>query len=393
MPRAPSPATFCKGYDSVPTEPTDSYRLKRKLDAQTPEAMNDIEMIEGLPDKMKQVALAEPGRFEHSTVDTPGKPQPGWAVVKVGAVGMCGTDFHAYHGQQNFFTYPRVLGHEIGATVVALGDAANNSIKVGDRCAVVPYWGCGNCVACKNGKPNCCVSIAVLGVHAHGAMREYITVPIDKIAPSKSLTLEQLALVETLCIGGHAVARGAPRQGENVLVLGAGPIGMGTAQFAKAEGGNVVIMDINEGRLEFVKEVVGIEQTVNITKCDDVEETVKKLFGGDLPTLVFEATGNIHSMKGAFKYVGHGGKLVFVGHTKEQICYDNPLFHAREMTLMASRNALQSDFARVIELIENGKVDVSPWITHRCTLEEFEGNFLAWMKPETNVIKGIISME
>jgi len=160
------------------------------------------------------------------------------------------------------------------------------------------------------------------------------------VVPSKTLPLDQLALVETLCIGAHAVFRGSPKPGVNALVIGAGPIGMGTAQFAQAEGAKVVIMDINDARLEFVKNAVGIQHTINSMAVDDITGTLTSLFDGELPTLVFDATGNIHSMKGAFQFVGHGGTLVFVGHTKESVSFENPLFHAREMTIMGSRNAL-----------------------------------------------------
>lgn len=229
-------------------------------------------------------------------------------------------------------------------------------------------------------------------MHADGAMREYFKAPVSMVVPSKSLPLDQLALVETLCIGAHAVFRGAPKPGTNALVIGAGPIGMATAQFAQAEGAKVVIMDINDSRLEFVKKAVGVENTINSLSCDDVVKSLQAHFDNELPTCVFDATGNIHSMKGAFQFVAHGGTLVFVGHTKENVSFENPLFHAREMTVMGSRNALPEDFARVVSLIETGKVNVSPWITHRCKLDNFEESFKHWMTPEAGVIKGIVSV-
>lgn len=345
-----------------------------------------------LPETMRQITLQEPGQFQEQSVELPGPPPEGWVLLRTGAVGMCGTDYHAFLGKQNFFTYPRVLGHEIGATVVQLGEGVE-TLTVGDSVCVVPYWGCGACVACKRGKTNCCTNISVLGVHADGALREYFLAPASMVVPSKSLPLEQLALVETLCIGAHAVFRGSPKQGDTALVIGAGPIGMATAQFAKAEGAKVAIMDINDARLDFVRESVGIEYTINSMACDDVKAEVEKIFDGELPTHVWDATGNIHSMKGAFNFVSHGGSLVFVGHTKDRLSVENPLFHAREMTVMGSRNALPEDFARVVKLIEDGKVDVSPWITHRCTLDDFEGNFKHWMTPEAKVIKGIVSLQ
>eukprot|EP00747_Dinoflagellata_sp_TGD_P209943 gnl/TRDRNA2_/TRDRNA2_83306_c0_seq1.p1 gnl/TRDRNA2_/TRDRNA2_83306_c0~~gnl/TRDRNA2_/TRDRNA2_83306_c0_seq1.p1 ORF type:complete len:375 (-),score=54.99 gnl/TRDRNA2_/TRDRNA2_83306_c0_seq1:589-1638(-) len=345
-----------------------------------------------MPETMRQVVLEEVGKFAQKNVPTPPPPAPGWIIVRSGAVGVCGTDYHAFHGRQNFFTYPRVLGHEVGATVFALGEGTEDVVSVGDRCAIVPYWGCGECVACPYGKPNCCANIKVIGVHAHGAMQEYLAVPIDKVVVSKKLSLEQLALVETLCIGAHAVFRAQPRNAENCLVIGCGPIGMATAQFAKAEGATVVMMDINDDRCAFARKTIGVDKTINSLTCGNTVNAVMETFGGALPTLVLDATGSINSMKGAFEFVAHGGKLVFVGHTKETVSFENPLFHAREMTILASRNALAGDFARVIELIETNKVDVSPWITHRCTLDDFEANFMEWMKPETGVIKGIVSM-
>ena len=345
---------------------------------------------------METCVLAEPGRFERRTAPVP-TPKENEVLIRPGAVGVCGTDYHAFDGNQNFFTYPRIIGHEIGATVVALGKGAEDSgLSCGDRVAVVPYWECGSCVACKCGKPNCCVAISVAGVHGDGALREYLCAPKAALVKSDKLSLEQLALVETLCIGAHAVSRGSPRAGERALVIGAGPVGMGTAQFAKAAGCEVAVMDINQQRLDFVATSVGISTLINsakLTGADDPVERVRLACGGELPTLVFDATGNIRSMEGAFSFVAHGGKLVFVGHQKAKVAFDNPLFHSREMTVLASRNALASDFKRVIKLIEDGQVDISPWITHRCPLRDFEAQFAKWKKPDSGVIKAIVQVQ
>lgn len=347
---------------------------------------------------METCILAEPGKFVRRTAEVP-TPKENEVLIKPGAVGVCGTDYHAFDGCQNFFTYPRIIGHEIGATVVALGPGcASSGLSVGDKVAVVPYWECGKCIACRWGKPNCCVAISVAGVHGDGAMREYLCAPKTALVKSDKLSLEQLALVETLCIGAHAVFRGTPRDGEKALVIGAGPIGMGTAQFAKAAGCEVAVMDINQSRLNFVATSVGIapSRLINTKPSDgtavDAMALVVAACGGELPTLVFDATGNVKSMEGAFSYVAHGGKLVFVGHQKGPVSFENPLFHSREMTVLASRNALASDFERVIRLIEDGEVDVSPWITHRCPLKDFEAHFAKWKKPETGVIKAIVQV-
>jgi len=343
---------------------------------------------------MMQITMTKPGEWtidEHAPC--PPAPGKGQVLVRTGAIGVCGTDYHAFKGQQNFFTYPRIVGHELGVTVVAVGEGVDN-VQPGDRCSVEPYYNCGDCVACRRGRGNCCTNISVIGVHEDGGMRDLFIAPAHKLHRSETLSLEQLALVETLCIGAHAVARAAVEDGENVLVIGAGPVGMGTAQFAKAAGGNVVVMDVVEERLAFIREQVGIEHTLNARGEGDAAPAVAlpKVCGGDMPTCVIDATGNIHSMKAAFNFVAHGGRLVYVGHTKNQISFDNPLFHSHEMTVMGSRNALGADFDRVIALIEAGKVDVTPWITHRCELKDFVARFAEWKEFPKGLIKAIVSM-
>jgi 2-desacetyl-2-hydroxyethyl bacteriochlorophyllide A dehydrogenase len=342
----------------------------------------------------KCICLTTPGSFTRKLeVGKNVKPGKGYALVKTGFVGVCGTDYHAFGGNQPLFSYPRVLGHELGVTVVALGaDCDDAGVNVGDNCAVEPYFHCGKCIACRRGKTNCCTSIEVLGVHIDGGLCSHFLCPVGKLHPSATLPLDVLALVETLCIGAHAVFRGQVEANEWALVVGAGPIGMAASQFAMAEGANVIAIDIDDGRLAFIKEKVGVLHTLN-ARSPTILDEITAICGGDLPTTVFEATGNIHSMKKSFEFVAHGGKLVFIGHTKLQVEYHNPLFHSREMTIMGSRNALGSDFKRTIKLIEDGKVDVTPWITHRCTYDDFEENFAEWLKPETGVIKAVVSME
>src|SRR2546429_5375671 len=182
---------------------------------------------------MDAIILEQPERLAMTTRPLPHSPPPaGHAIVRVGRVGICGTDWHAYHGRQPFFTYPRILGHELGVEVVSVNDPASD-LKAGDRCAVEPYLNCGHCVACRRGMTNCCANLQVLGVHIDGGMRELIAVPTAKLHRSEKLNLDQLALVETLAIGCHAVARAKVQQDEWVLVLGAGPIGLSVLPFAQ----------------------------------------------------------------------------------------------------------------------------------------------------------------
>jgi 2-desacetyl-2-hydroxyethyl bacteriochlorophyllide A dehydrogenase len=339
---------------------------------------------------MKAIQLNEPGKLEALDVPEPSQPGRGEALVRVQRIGVCGTDIHAFNGKQPFFTYPRILGHELGVEVMAVGDEVSN-VQVGDRCSVEPYINCRKCIACRRGKPNCCTDIKVLGVHTDGGMRERLLVPARKLHPSDKLTMDQLGLVETLGIGAHAVERARVEGGEFVLVIGAGPIGLAVVQFAIEAGAQVIVLDINESRLDFCRQQLRVPHTINAAK-ENVLETLKKITSDDLPTAVFDATGSPQSMMGAFELPAHGGRLVFVGLFQGDVTFNDPNFHRRELTLLASRNAQPEDFARIIGLIEAGKIDTTPWITHRGTFAEVVRKFPAWTKPETGVIKAMIEL-
>jgi 2-desacetyl-2-hydroxyethyl bacteriochlorophyllide A dehydrogenase len=338
---------------------------------------------------MKTVILDTPGQFRFDTTEAPAQITDGEALVRVRRVGICGTDLHAFRGRQPFFQYPRILGHELGVEIVEVGEN-EAGLQAGDLCAVEPYLNCGHCIACRKGKTNCCVSLQVLGVHTDGGMRELIKVPVHKLHPSKILTLEQLALVETLGIGAHAVDRAKIIPGEFALVIGAGPIGLSVMQFALQAGAQVITMDVNEARLAFCREQLGVQRTIvaGETSLAQIEE----ITSGDLPTVVFDATGNAGSMMQAFQYVSHGGRLVFVGLFQGEVTFNDPFFHRREMTLLSSRNSTSADFKRIIQLMERGEINTTPWVTHRCELEGMIEQFPSWLEPETGVIKAMVEI-
>jgi 2-desacetyl-2-hydroxyethyl bacteriochlorophyllide A dehydrogenase len=337
---------------------------------------------------MQTIILDQPGQLRLTNTAAPEAPGPGEALVRVRRVGICGTDIHAFYGRQPFFSYPRILGHELGVEILALGpDVAG--LRLGARCAVEPYLNCGQCIACRRGKPNCCVNLQVLGVHTDGGMREQIIVPAAKLHPSERLSFEQLALVETLGIGAHAVQRAQLAAGEWVLVIGAGPIGLAVMQFAKLAGAKVIALDISEQRLAFAR----TQGTADVTVVagDSALAQVHELTDGDLPTAVFDATGNAGSMMRAFEYVAHGGRLIFVGLMQGDITFNDPFFHRREITLLASRNATPSDMRGIIAQIEAGAIDTIPWITHRAGCDALIDQFPGWLQPGSGLIKGMLS--
>jgi 2-desacetyl-2-hydroxyethyl bacteriochlorophyllide A dehydrogenase len=311
------------------------------------------------------------------------------ALLKIHRIGICGTDYHAYRGRQPFFSYPRVLGHELGAEVIALGSGADeNGITIGDKVSVEPYLNCGECQPCKNGKINCCESLKVLGVHVDGGMAEYLKVPVNKLHKSDFLSYEQLALVETLGIGSHAVQRATITENDIVLVIGAGPIGLSVIQFVKIIGAKIVVMDFSKQRLDFANEAIGIDEII-IAKDDFSADDLRKILKGNMPTAVFDATGNAASMMKAFSYVAFGGKLVYVGLFQGEVTFFDPDFHRREITLLASRNALPTDFKDIIVKMESGQINTKAWLTHEAAFGDLPTVFETWLDPKSAVIKAM----
>jgi len=311
------------------------------------------------------------------------------ALLKIHRIGICGTDYHAYRGRQPFFSYPRVLGHELGAEVIALGSGADeNGITIGDKVSVEPYLNCGECQPCKNGKINCCESLKVLGVHVDGGMAEYLKVPVNKLHKSDFLSYEQLALVETLGIGSHAVQRANVNENDFVLVIGAGPIGLSVIQFVKIIGAKIVVMDFSKQRLDFANEAIGIDEII-MAKDDFSAEDLRKILKGNMPTTVFDATGNAASMMKAFSYVAFGGKLVYVGLFQGEVTFFDPDFHRREITLLASRNALPTDFKDIIVKMESGQINTKAWLTHEAAFGDLPTVFETWLDPKSAVIKAM----
>ena len=322
---------------------------------------------------MKQIVLEVPGKFEEREAPVP-IAGAGQALVKVEKVGVCGSDFHAFAGSHPIYTYPRIIGHELSGVVME-APANDEGIHAGDRCAIEPYMSCGKCRACVLGRNNCCEHIRILGIHVDGGMQEYLSVPVALLHKSSRLSLDQLALVETLGIGAHAVMRSGLKGGEEVLIVGAGPIGIAIAQFASALSAEVHIVEKNEWRRAFMERM---GYTASLTA------------EGRQADVVFDATGSAVAMGSSLAHVATGGCLVYVGLTRDPVCIDDSLFHRKEMALLASRNS-QGQFPRIIHLIEEGKIDTSFWITDRLKLSEVASQF-QFLPGRQTLIKAIVDM-
>jgi 2-desacetyl-2-hydroxyethyl bacteriochlorophyllide A dehydrogenase len=324
---------------------------------------------------MRRIVLTQPGSFAEQEAPEPPEIASREALVRMRRVGVCGSDFHAFAGRHPFFSYPRVIGHELAAEIVQIA-ANDRGLRPGDHCAIEPYLNCGQCRTCRLDRPNCCENLRTLGINIDGGMQPFLAVPIQQLHKSERLSLDQLALIETLGIGAHAVERSMLRQGEEALVVGAGPIGLTVTQFAQAAGADVRVLEVNPARREFVGRL-GVK-TLSAA-------------AGYRAEVVFDATGNAQAMEASFDCVAPGGRLVFVGLIQSRISFDDWSLHRRELTVLASRNSCH-DFPRIIHMIEEGKIDTSPWITHRMKLLEVPVQF-ADLPKRPNLVKCIVEVD
>jgi 2-desacetyl-2-hydroxyethyl bacteriochlorophyllide A dehydrogenase len=308
-------------------------------------------------------------------------------LVRPRRVGVCGTDYHIFEGKHPFLQYPRVMGHELAVEVVRA--PAQARLAPGEICVVNPYLSCGQCVACLAGKPNCCVNLSVLGVHEDGGMAGLLCVPAANLIPAQGLMVDEGAAVEFLAIGAHAVRRAGVTSRDKVLVVGAGPIGLGVALFARLSGANVAVFDRDVERAAGAQSILGVTTR---PAADDASEAEKAFASGDGFDVVFDATGSQQAMEQGFDFVAHGGRYVLVSVIKGSITFLDPDFHRKEMTLFGSRNATSEDFEQVMAAIRARVVPIDRLITHRTSLADAVRNIPLWATQKTGLIKALIEI-
>jgi len=318
---------------------------------------------------MQQWICQQPGTLSLQEVEMPMRA-PGFSLLRVRNIGICGTDIHAFAGNQPFFHYPRILGHELALEVVE-----SDTFSSGELATIIPYFNCQNCDACSAGKPNCCENIQVFGVHIDGGMSEYIVVEDCYILTGKGLSADELVLVEPLSIAAHGLRRASVKPGEKILVMGAGPIGLFTLLLAKIQGASVEVAEPNKARLQFCIDHLGIPEASSSSYAT-----------------VIDATGNRHAIESGFTKMAHGGKYVLIGLQKEPISFSHPEFHKREATLMSSRNATLEDFEYVMELFRTGTIQAEPFISHRIDWNNTGKLFQTIHLPEQRVIKAMVHL-
>jgi 2-desacetyl-2-hydroxyethyl bacteriochlorophyllide A dehydrogenase len=338
---------------------------------------------------MNALVCTQPGNFEYTEMAEP-PMKAGHAIVRIRKIGICGTDLHAFQGTQPFFNYPRILGHELSGELMDFDDAPG--FQKGEAVTFLPYLNCGHCVACRAGKTNCCINLRVCGVHIDGGMVDYYSIPSRLLVHSSGLNLTELAMVEPMAIGAHGIKRAGVQLGEFVLVMGAGPIGLATMEFAKLRGAEIIAMDLNPRRLEFCKNILGISNIINAGN-HNIMEQLSDITRGNMPTVVIDASGNRKAIHSGLNYLAHGGRYILIGLQKEEIMFSHPDFHKKEATLMSSRNATSDDFEYVIKNIMNKKVNPCLSITNRVKFRDAAAGFTDWVIQSDHIIKVVVEKE
>ena len=308
---------------------------------------------------MKAIVISNPNEIEIREVPMP-EVKEGEALLKVKYVGICGADVASYTGNQPFTTYPRIPGHEFSAEIVEIPEN-DRGLKSGDVVTCNPYFNCGECYSCKRGFVNCCTDNQTMGVQRDGAFCEYISMPVERIYDGKGLSAEELALIEPFSISQHAVSRAVIKESDNVLVIGAGPIGLFALLAAKQMCKKIVVADILDNRLELAKEY-GADAVVN-TKTQSLEEFAKEFTDGNGFDVCIEACGAPETFLGCIDSCAFAGNIILIGNGKRETNFVHSIILKKELNIHGSRNALKDDFINNIDLVASGKADVMKMVS------------------------------
>ena len=334
---------------------------------------------------MKALVLKGPGKASVETVPDP-VAAPGELLLRVRMVGFCGSDLNSFRGRNPLVTYPRILGHEVSATVIA-GDA---TLSTGTDVALSPYTSCGKCASCRRERPNACQFNQTLGVQRDGALAEFVAMPREKLYPAK-LTTKELCLVEPLTVGFHAVARGRVKAEDTVAVLGCGGVGLGAVAASSARGARTICVDMDDQKLA-VALAAGGSDAINTAK-ESLPDRLQELTEGRGPDVVIEAIGTPQTFRAAVEEVAFTGRVVYIGYAKELVSYETRLFVQKELDILGSRNALPEDFRAVIHLLEVKNFPVDEAVSLVVPLKEAADALGLWSENPASFKKIMVSMD
>jgi threonine dehydrogenase-like Zn-dependent dehydrogenase len=335
---------------------------------------------------MKAFVLQKPGQASIETVAEPVVAK-GEVLLKVRMVGFCGSDLNSFRGLNPLVSYPRILGHEVSATVVDCGDS---SIGIGTDVALSPYTSCGKCASCRRKRPNACQFNQTLGVQRDGALSEFIAVPREKLYPAK-LTLKELCLVEPLTVGFHAVSRGRVTVDDSIAVFGCGGVGLGAIAGSSSRGAPTICVDVDDEKLALARRAGGTH-TVNSAR-ERLHDRLLEMTDGRGPDVVIEAVGTPATFQAAVEEVAFSGRVVYIGYAKEPVSYETRLFVQKELDVLGSRNAGPEDFAAVIRLLEARRFPVDEAVSVTVSLDEAPGALRSWSENPSRFKKIMVALD
>lgn len=339
---------------------------------------------------MKAVVINTPGNLALIDIAIP-DPGPGEVLLKMNYVGFCGSDLSTYLGKNPMVNYPRIPGHEISGIISELGPEVPDEYKPGDAVTVVPYTNCGTCPSCRRGRAYACQVNQTLGVQRDGAMQEYIVVPWQKILLAPGLNELELAMVEPLTVGFHAIERGRVEASDTVMVLGCGMIGAGAIAGAAGRGARLIAVDIDDHKLKLAT-LLGAQHTINSSQVD-LHAELQDLTGGDGPDVVIEAAGNPITYRAAVDEVAFTGRVICIGYAGSEVSFATKLFVQKEIDIMGSRNATPQDFREVISYLEQGTLPLSELITRKVKPEEAARAVKEWAGDPVKVMKILLDFK
>lgn len=338
---------------------------------------------------MKAIQITTPGEIKVIEKEMP-IPQQGEALLKVLYCGICGADVASYTGNQPFTTYPRIPGHEFSAQIVEIPEN-DKGLKAGDIITCNPYFNCGECYACKRGIVNACHDNQTMGVQRDGSFQEYITMPIERIIDGKGLTAKELALIEPFSISCHALSRAEIKEGDNLLIMGAGPIGLFALIKAKSMGARVAIADMLSSRLELAKEF-GADKIINVKELD-LHDTCTEFTNGQGFDVCVEACGAPETFLSCIDEAAHGANIILIGNGKRETNFIHSIILKKELNIFGSRNAFTKDFEELIDLVKAGKADIIKMVSGVYNIDNAGEAFEALAHNDGSLAKLLINFE
>jgi 2-desacetyl-2-hydroxyethyl bacteriochlorophyllide A dehydrogenase len=336
---------------------------------------------------MKALVLQKPGQVTIQEVPEPVVSDQ-QILLKVRIVGFCGSDLNSFRGLNPMVSFPRILGHEVCATIV---QADNDSeLAIGTDVAVSPYTSCGQCASCRRGRPNSCQFNQTLGVQRDGALTEFIVVPREKLYPAR-LTKKELCLVEPLTVGFHAVARGRVAAGDAVAILGCGGVGLGAIAASGSRGATTICVDLDDEKLELARAAGGVH-TINARR-ESLHHRLQEMTEGRGPDVVIEAIGTPATFRSAVEEVAFTGRVVYIGYAKEPVSYETRLFVQKELDVLGSRNALPEDFRAVIQMLVARRFPVDQAVSAIVPLEEAGEALRSWSENPSRFRKIMVELD